>query len=78
MISDLIVSITICSIVFSTIFALMIVFFVSNSTTIFDLMIDSKHDFVDVDVNEIDREKINFELFEIDIEFELTTKKIFN
>ena len=77
MISDLIVSITIFSTT-TIIFTLMIVFFALNSKATFDLMIDSKHDSVDVDLNEIDREEINFELFEIDIEFELATKKTFD
>ena len=54
------------------------IFFVSNFKTIFNLMIDSKHDFIDVDLNEIDREEINFKFFAIDIEFELAMRKTFS
>ena len=78
MIFDLIVSIATCLTVFSTTttaFALMIAFFALNFKATFDLMIDSKYNSVDVDLNEIDREEINFELFEIDIESELAMKK---
>ena len=46
--------------------------------TTFDLIIDSKIDLIDVDLNEFNREKINFEFFETDIEFEFATRKTFD
>ena len=78
-ISDLIVSITTTTFSTTTIvFVLIIVFFASSSKTTSDLMIDSKHDSARVDLNEIDFKKINFEFFEIDIEFEFAMRKTFS